>query len=145
MIQIGGCRKPKGDVPDVVVGRWTGKPVVGDHALVRTVNITLDDGPDGRDEPVTAKVAPPVTESTHLASLADVFAPTFTNVPRSPLAISAKRGDGSLRRAPRPRPVRELLGHARIDTIQIYARIRPRQLKRAVSFYEECATKMLSE
>lgn len=42
-------------------------------------------------------------------------------------------------------PVRELLGHARIDTIQIYARIRPRQLKRAVSFYEECATKMLSE
>jgi integrase/recombinase XerC len=42
-------------------------------------------------------------------------------------------------------PVRELLGHARIDTTQIYARIRPPQLKRAVAFYEERATKMLSE
>lgn len=42
-------------------------------------------------------------------------------------------------------PVRELLGHARIDTTQIYARIRPPQLKRAVSFYEERPTKMLSE
>jgi site-specific recombinase XerD len=42
-------------------------------------------------------------------------------------------------------PVRELLGHARIDTTQVYARIRPPQLKRAVEFYEERATKMLSE
>lgn len=31
-------------------------------------------------------------------------------------------------------PVRELLGHVRIDTTQIYARIRPAQLKQAVSF-----------
>jgi integrase/recombinase XerC len=42
-------------------------------------------------------------------------------------------------------PVRELLGHARTDTTQIYARIRPPQFKRAVAFYEERATKMLSE
>jgi len=42
-------------------------------------------------------------------------------------------------------PVRELLGHARIDTTQAYARIRPPQLKRAVSFYEEQAAKMLTE
>jgi integrase/recombinase XerC len=42
-------------------------------------------------------------------------------------------------------PVRELLGHARIDTTQIYARIRPPQLKRAVSFYEDRAAKILSE
>lgn len=41
--------------------------------------------------------------------------------------------------------VRELLGHARIDTTQIYARIRPQQLERAVAFYEERAAKMLSE
>jgi site-specific recombinase XerD len=41
--------------------------------------------------------------------------------------------------------VRALLGHARIDTTQIYTSIRPPQLKRAVSFYEEQATKMLVE
>jgi hypothetical protein len=37
---------------------------------------------------------------------------------------------------------RALLGHARIDTTQIYTSIRPPQLKRAVSFYEEQATRM---
>jgi site-specific recombinase XerD len=41
--------------------------------------------------------------------------------------------------------VRALLGHARIDTTQIYASIRPPQLKRAVSFYAEQATRMLSD
>src|SRR5262245_14935333 len=41
--------------------------------------------------------------------------------------------------------VRALLGHARIDTTQIYTSIRPPQLKRAVAFYENKATKMLSE
>ena len=41
-------------------------------------------------------------------------------------------------------PVRALLGHARIDTTQIYASIRPLQLKQAVSFYEEKAVRMLS-
>jgi integrase/recombinase XerC len=41
--------------------------------------------------------------------------------------------------------VRALLGHARIDTTQVYTSIRPPQLKRAVSFYEAKATKMLSE
>ena len=41
--------------------------------------------------------------------------------------------------------VRALLGHARIDTTQIYTSIRPPQLKRAVSFYEEQATRMLVE
>jgi integrase/recombinase XerD len=41
--------------------------------------------------------------------------------------------------------VRALLGHARIDTTQIYTSIRPPQLKRAVSFYEEQATRMLAE
>jgi integrase len=41
--------------------------------------------------------------------------------------------------------VRALLGHARIDTTQIYTSIRPPQLKRAVSFYEERAVKILSE
>jgi len=40
--------------------------------------------------------------------------------------------------------VRALLGHARIDTTQVYTSIRPPQLKRAVSFYEEKALKMLS-
>lgn len=38
-----------------------------------------------------------------------------------------------------------LLGHVRIDTTQIYAMIRPSQLKEAVSFYEESAVRMLSE
>ena len=41
--------------------------------------------------------------------------------------------------------VRALLGHARIDTTQIYTTIRPPQLKRAVAFYEEKAMEMLSE
>ena len=41
--------------------------------------------------------------------------------------------------------VRALLGHARIDTMQIYTMIMPPQLKRAVSFYEEQATRMLVE
>jgi integrase-like protein len=41
--------------------------------------------------------------------------------------------------------VRALLGHARIDTTQIYASIRPPQIKRAVSFYEEQATRMLTD
>ena len=41
--------------------------------------------------------------------------------------------------------VRALRGHKRIDTIQIYASIRPAQLKRAVGFYEEKAARLLSE
>jgi integrase/recombinase XerC len=41
--------------------------------------------------------------------------------------------------------VRALLSHARIDTTQIYTSIRPPQLKQAVSFYEEQATRMLLE
>jgi integrase/recombinase XerC len=41
--------------------------------------------------------------------------------------------------------VRALLGHARIDTTQLYTSIRPPQLKRAVSFYEAHATRMLTE
>jgi len=40
-------------------------------------------------------------------------------------------------------PVRALLGHARMDTTQIYASIRPQQLKRAVSFNEGKAAKVL--
>ena len=40
--------------------------------------------------------------------------------------------------------VRALLGHARIDTTQIYTRIRPSHLKQAVSFYEEPAKRMLA-
>jgi site-specific recombinase XerD len=39
--------------------------------------------------------------------------------------------------------VRALLGHARNDTTQIYASIRPPQLKRPLSFYEEKAMRML--
>ncbi len=39
--------------------------------------------------------------------------------------------------------VRALLGHQRIDTTQIYASIRPEQLKRAVGFYEEKARRLL--
>jgi hypothetical protein len=33
----------------------------------------------------------------------------------------------------------------RLDTTQVYTSIKPSQLKRAVSFYETKATKMLSE
>ena len=40
--------------------------------------------------------------------------------------------------------VRALLGHARIDTTQIYARIRPPQLKQTVGFYEARANQLLS-
>ena len=39
--------------------------------------------------------------------------------------------------------VRALLGHARIDTTQIYASIRPPQLKRSLSFYEAKAAGVL--
>jgi integrase/recombinase XerC len=38
--------------------------------------------------------------------------------------------------------VRALLGHSRIDTTQVYTSLRPAQLKRAVSFYEEKAMKI---
>jgi integrase/recombinase XerC len=41
--------------------------------------------------------------------------------------------------------VRALLGHRRIDTTQVYATIRPAQLKRAVAFYEDKAARMLSD
>jgi len=41
--------------------------------------------------------------------------------------------------------VRALLGHARLDTTQIYTSIRSAQLKRAVSFYEEQAIRILTE
>jgi site-specific recombinase XerD len=41
--------------------------------------------------------------------------------------------------------VRALLGHSRIDTTQVYASIRPPQLKRAMAFYEAQALRMLSE
>ena len=41
--------------------------------------------------------------------------------------------------------VRALLGHARIDTTQVYASIRPPQLKRAVAFYEKKAGELLAE
>ena len=40
--------------------------------------------------------------------------------------------------------VRTLLGHRRIDTTQIYASIRPAQLKHAVAFYEESAREFLA-
>jgi site-specific recombinase XerD len=32
--------------------------------------------------------------------------------------------------------VRTMLGHVRLETTQIYAQIRPAQIKRAVEFYE---------
>jgi integrase len=41
--------------------------------------------------------------------------------------------------------VRALLGHTRIDTTQIYATIRPAQLKPAVALYEDKAAHTLSE
>ena len=40
--------------------------------------------------------------------------------------------------------VRAMLGHTRIDTTQVYAQIRPPQLKRAVEFYEAKALDLLS-
>ena len=40
--------------------------------------------------------------------------------------------------------VRALLGHARIDTTQIYTMIRPSQLKQVVSFYEEPVRRILT-
>jgi len=40
--------------------------------------------------------------------------------------------------------VRTLLGHARTNTSQIYTRIRPPQLERAVAFYEAHAVRMLT-
>lgn len=39
--------------------------------------------------------------------------------------------------------VRAMLGHARIDTTQAYAQIRPAQLKRAVEFYDGKAMELL--
>jgi len=41
--------------------------------------------------------------------------------------------------------VRALLGHARLDTTQVYTTIRPPQLKRAVAFYEEQAQQILGK
>jgi len=36
-----------------------------------------------------------------------------------------------------------VLGHSRIDTTQMYASIRPPQLKRTAAFYEEQAARVL--
>lgn len=41
--------------------------------------------------------------------------------------------------------VRALLDHSRIDTTQLYANIRPPQLKHAVAFYEKKALEMLNQ
>jgi integrase len=41
--------------------------------------------------------------------------------------------------------VRALLGHARNDTTQVYASIRPPELKRAVAFYAAEAVRMLTD
>jgi site-specific recombinase XerD len=40
--------------------------------------------------------------------------------------------------------VRALLGHRRIESTQIYARVRPEHLRRTVAFYEEAARRLLS-
>jgi integrase/recombinase XerC len=40
--------------------------------------------------------------------------------------------------------VRALLGHSRIETTQVYARIQPAELKAAVNFYESRALEVLS-
>jgi site-specific recombinase XerC len=40
--------------------------------------------------------------------------------------------------------VRALLGHQRIDTTQIYASIRPTQLKRSVEFLDAKGSRMLN-
>jgi hypothetical protein len=36
-----------------------------------------------------------------------------------------------------------MLGHKRLETTQVYMRIRPRQLKQAVAFYDTAAQEML--
>ena len=41
--------------------------------------------------------------------------------------------------------VRALVGHARIDTTQLYTMIRPPQLKRAVGVYEAQAERILAD
>lgn len=38
-----------------------------------------------------------------------------------------------------------MLGHKRLETTQVYMRIRPRQLKQAAAFYDDQAQDMLSE
>jgi site-specific recombinase XerD len=38
-----------------------------------------------------------------------------------------------------------MLGHKRLETTQVYMRIRPRQLKQPVAFYDDQAQDMLSE
>jgi hypothetical protein len=38
-----------------------------------------------------------------------------------------------------------MLGHERPETTQVHMRIRPRQLKQAVAFYDDEAQDMLSE
>ena len=40
--------------------------------------------------------------------------------------------------------MRAMLGHVRLETTQIYAQIRPAQLKRAVEFYEAKALDALA-
>jgi len=40
--------------------------------------------------------------------------------------------------------VRALLGHARLETTQVYARIQPKEMREAVSFYESRALEGLT-
>jgi integrase len=41
--------------------------------------------------------------------------------------------------------VRALLDHTRLDTTNIYTTIRPKQLKRAVAFFDEAAERLLED
>ena len=64
-----------------------------------------------------------------------------TCTPGHPLPVPARR---DLRRS-HPEEVRAMLGYKRLETTQVYMRIRPRQLKQAVAFYDDQAQDMLSE
>ena len=62
-----------------------------------------------------------------------------------PHDLRPRRREGGPREHDDLEEVGALLGHVRIDTTQIYASIRPPQLTRAVSFYEDKAARMRSE
>ncbi len=78
----------------------------------------------------------------HLATLQDLR--PADRLPAAPAACVAARRDGRGPGAAARPGERALLGHARIDTTQIYTRIRPPELKRAVAFYEAQAQRMLT-
>lgn len=80
----------------------------------------------------------------HLAALQNLWAAHWVPDAEAPMICVMGVAMEVLEQQHDLEQVRALLGHARIDTTQIYTMIRPSHLKQVVLFYEEPARQMLT-